>query len=143
MPITPTITEEQQEVACSMATEGKLIKNIRAHLGYDSNQWYKIMAAYPLFAQKLNHARIIGYTEIAESVLGIPEEYCDPQQGRVALECKKVFLGWMDPAKYGNRIDLHVTQTLDITAALESSRRRLERSVEPITLIASDSDELW
>ena len=126
------LTEDQQQLACELAAKGMMIKQIKCQLGIASSTWYAIVKRYPQFEIAFNHARTYGFLEIAEAVREIPEQYLDPQAGRLALECTKTYLGWMDPRKYGNKIDVHVTQELDLGAIIAASNERLERVVHQV-----------
>ena len=134
------LTAEQEEMALNAALECKSLGNIAKLLGFTSDMtFYRYCKNNTPFYDALKATRSQAYEELAYSVLAIVDEYLDPQQARVKLECIKNFLAWMDPAKYGNRVDVNVTQTIDIAGAIALARRRVELDVTPVL---SDIEDL-
>lgn len=61
----------------------------------------------------------------ADEIVDIADNELDPQRARNRIDARKWYASRLQPNKYGDRIDLNVTQTLDISAALTAAATRL------------------
>lgn len=61
-----------------------------------------------------------------EEIMEIADGYDDPQKARNRIEARKWYASKMQPHKYSDRIDINVTQKLDLSSALAEARRRIE-----------------
>jgi len=62
---------------------------------------------------------------LADQVIEIADTENDSSKARNQIDARKWAAAKFNPKKYGERIDLNVTQSLDITGALEEARARL------------------
>ena len=133
-----------EDLALALAYEGKSFAYIAKALGFSNDMaFFKYRQTHPLFENSLKDARVQACEAMEDRVLGLADEYEDIKRAELTFKQIQWLCTVRNPAKYGPKLDLHVTQTLDITAALDASRRRLERLVAPVSLNASDSEDLW
>lgn len=70
---------------------------------------------------------------LVEEIMDIADNDFDYQRGRNRIEARKWYASKVKPSKYGDRLNLDVTQTLDIRGALQDARQRV---LKPLTLNA-------
>lgn len=126
------LTEEQQFEAIEMALNCQPYRKIAKVLGFkhdtDLENYRK---RNPLFEERLRTAREFGLEELAHSVLSLVDDYENPNQARAKFEAIKWYVGVMDPVKYGQKIDVNITQTIDISGAIERANERVAIDVTP------------
>ncbi|MEA1078650.1 hypothetical protein U8M15_27525, partial [Klebsiella pneumoniae] len=64
---------------------------------------------------------------LVDELVTIADSDDDPQRVRNRLDVRKWIASKMLPKKYGERIDLNVTQTIDVSDALKEARARMIR----------------
>lgn len=70
-----------------------------------------------------------------EEIISIADGFDDPAKARNRIEARKWYASKMIPSKYSDRLDINVTQKLDLTSALAEARERIPiRTVEPIEI---------
>lgn len=62
---------------------------------------------------------------LAEQIIEIADTESDSSKARNQIDARKWFAAKVHPKQYGERVDLNVTQSIDISAALEEARARL------------------
>lgn len=126
------LTPEQEEIALNEAINCKPYSKIAKLLGFTNDMAFlKYRRANPFFEERLQATRTHAFEELAYSVLELVDKYADPQQARAQLDAIKNFLAWMEPQKYGQRLDLNITQTLDIAGAIERAKQHAEIDITP------------
>lgn len=138
-------TEEQLELAIDLATKGEPLKNIITGMLTDESAFFIYRQRDPLFSAAFERARLEGLEHIADGLLTVHDDYIDVQRARLKSDNAKWLLAKRKPAIYGDKVDIHVSQTIDIGAALtEAKRRALPAVVRDVTHTlpdkANDSD---
>lgn len=129
----PEYTQEQLDKAIELAAEGKPFKTIidEAMLGSEHSFWlYK--QHYPDFMNAFEHARQEGLEHLADGLMTAHDDHTDVQRARLRSDNAKWLLSKRKPTIYGDKVDIHVSQTIDITAALSEARSRALPSQEVI-----------
>lgn len=62
---------------------------------------------------------------LAAEAIEISDEFDDPQRARNRIDVRKWYASRIKPSKFGDRLDVNVTQIVDIGAALQEARARL------------------
>jgi terminase small subunit-like protein len=65
-----------------------------------------------------------GLEQLADSLLTVADEYDDVQRGRLKSENIRWILSKRKPLTYGDRLEVNLTQTVDIGAALLEAKSR-------------------
>lgn len=60
----------------------------------------------------------------ADDIIYIADNEPDPYRARIMVEARKWYASKMKPNKFGDRIDMNITQTVDINAAIEAAKAR-------------------
>lgn len=119
--------------ACQLAGECMPFSNVAKALGFKEPwEFEEYRKKYPIFDQHLKTARDYGLEDLAFSVLGIVDLYDNANHARAKIDAIKWLCAVMNPQIYGQRIDLTVTQAIDISGLIDASNRRIMRDVIPL-----------
>lgn len=61
---------------------------------------------------------------MADGLMTVADEVQDVQRARLKSDNAKWLLAKRKPSVYGDKVDIHVTQTIDITGALSEAKKR-------------------
>lgn len=118
-------------------SQGNTISNIAKTVGISVaciTQW---RLKYPLFDNEVSRAQTIGFEVQADSILEIADAYDDVNQARLKSDNLKWVLSKRASSTYGDRMDLTVNQTIDLTGALTEAKTRALRPVHDLDLVPS------
>lgn len=62
---------------------------------------------------------------LADEIIDIADTEPDPQRARVMVDARRWWASKIMPQKYGERMELNITQTLDIAGALQDAKNRI------------------
>jgi hypothetical protein len=121
----PVYTDEQLEKTIELASKGEPLKRIidEAILGSEYLFWL-YRQHYPDFNNTFEQARQEGLEHLADGLITAHEEHHDVQRARLKSDNAKWLLSKRKPSIYGDKVDIHVSQTIDISAALMEARSR-------------------
>lgn len=120
----PKYTREQLDLAIELAAKGEPIKNIVTQIVSDEYSFWVYRQHDPLFQNTFEHARQEGLEQIADGLLTAHDDYVDVQRARLKSDNAKWLLSKRKPSVYGDKVDIHVSQTIDISQALSEARKR-------------------
>lgn len=120
----PEYTQEQLDIAIDMAAKGEPLKRIvEAMVTHETGFWL-YRQQHPDFKITFEHARQEGLEQMADGLITAADDYVDVQRGRLKSDNVKWLLSKRKPEIYGDKVDIHVSQTIDITAALTEAKAR-------------------
>ena len=115
---------EAKEVIETMFHEQSLRKALKIH-GVSPGCFFRLLEALPeLDALYCRTQAAIG-EQIAEEIIAISDEYGDPQRAKNRIDARKWYASKVKPKKFGDRIDVNITETVDIKLALTDARNRI------------------
>lgn len=120
----PQYTKEQLDVAIELASKGEPLKKIIEAICSDEYQFWLYRQHDPIFGNSFEQARQEGLEHLADGLMTVADEYTDVQRARLKSDNAKWLLSKRKPAIYGDKVDIHVSQTIDISAALTDARKR-------------------
>ena len=120
----PNYTQEQLDIAIDMAAKGEPLKMIVEAMCTSETGFWHYRQQYPDFKIAFEHARQEGLEQMADGLMTAHDEYTDVQRARLKSDNVKWLLSKRKPEIYGDKVDIHVSQTIDITAALTEARAR-------------------
>lgn len=132
-----------------MQLEGQSVANTAKALGFSHPmQFLRYRKAYPDFENRFESARDMSCEILEDKILTVIEDTETPHEARVRLDALCKALSFKNPSRYGQRIDLSITQTVDIGSSLSRMQQSLDATYRNVTEIAApqkpnDSDELW
>lgn len=120
----PIYTKEQEDLAIELATNGEPLKVIIGQICSSEYQFYMYRQHNPNFQNRFEQARQEGLEHIADGLITIADEMHDVQRARLKSDNAKWLLSKRKPSIYGDKVDIHVSQTIDIGSALAEARKR-------------------
>ncbi len=140
------LTEEEKILAFEMAIQGQGYREIAQALGFTSHfAFYNFRVKDPVFDKALLHARHAGNVLMEDEVKRFPETESDPQMVRAKADIYFRLLGIRDPSRYNPKMDINVTNTVDIGSSIARMHERLAASYAAIDVTPkklSDINEL-
>lgn len=120
----PDYTQEQLDLAIELAAKGEPIREIVTQIVSDEYSFWLYRQHDLLFGNRYEQARQEGLEQIADGLLTAHKDDVDVQRARLKSDNFKWLLSKRKPAVYGDKVDIHVSQTIDISAALTEARKR-------------------
>ena len=128
-------TQEQLDVAIELATKGESLQNIIDAILTTEYRFHKYRQMTHEFEVAFSQARQEGLEYIADGLLNAHKEEIDVQRGRLKSDNAKWLLAKRKPSVYGDKVDIHVTQTIDISHALIEARSRVVENVIEVKVL--------
>lgn len=128
-----TLTTEQIERAVELAREGKTHTQVADELCVDLKWLLKYRSNDPIFNQRYTQARLDSSEVMEDEIKTAHDDYADPQRGRLKADNYKWVLSKRLPKVYGDRIDVNLTQQVDISGALEEAKMRTVIDVSDVS----------
>ncbi len=125
-------SKEKCDEIIELFSQGMTISNIAKTVGISVaciTQW---RLKYPLFDNEVSRAQTIGFEVQADSILEIADTYEDVNQARLKSDNLKWVLSKRASSTYGDRMELNVNQSIDITGALTEAKGRALRPVHDL-----------
>ena len=119
------LTSEQQEAVLTLFRRGATQRDVRDTLGVQIDEINGTAAADPLFATALAQARSAGYDAMADELLHAHQDDPDVQRARLRSDNLRWLLSKRKAQLYGDRLDVSVTQQLDLSGALQLAQDRM------------------
>lgn len=124
-----TFTPEIGARICSLVAEGETIKNVSKIMEINRATIFEWVQKYPAFADAIARAKILGADALADQLLAVSDECPDVHRARLKSDNLKWYIRCLNPARYGERIDVNVTETVNVRDALTAARARLVRPI--------------
>jgi len=118
------LTREQKIKAIELLSEGLGPVKICRELMITAMEYHQALSEDSDFELQAARAQSIGFDVMADSLLEMNEQYGDVQKARLQSDNIKFILSKRKPQVYGDRIDINLTQTVDISAARAEALRR-------------------
>lgn len=128
----PNYTQEQLDLAIDLATKGEPLKVIIDAILTTEYHFWKYRQCTPTFEIAFSQARQEGLEHLADGLITAHSDEIDVQRARLKSDNHKWLLAKRKPSVYGDKVDIHVTQTIDISSALNEARKRVGVSREII-----------
>lgn len=119
-----TIDNRTLDRVIEMALDGKHIKEILETIGLSHHKFWLYRKQNLSFADKFDQARQEAIERYTDDLLNIHEKEPDVQRARLISDNIKWIASKRKPTIYGDRIDVNVNQTVDISGALKEARQR-------------------
>ena len=129
MPAELTLSERQTRVEAIIkrVLEGMPIKDAIKGYFAGTGDFYDCISSERELAVRFTRAMEMRAELLVDELVTIADSDDDPQRVRNRLDVRKWIASKMLPKKYGERIDLNVTQTIDVSDALKEARARMIR----------------
>lgn len=137
------LTEDEMELAFEYAIQRKSLSETAKRLGFANDMAFvRYREKNPQFEKALQSARNAACEYIEDDMLNIATLDIDPKMARVMLEALARVAAFRNPARYGNKVELNVNQTVDLSAALRAAEARLLPQAPDIEIKPNDFNAL-
>lgn len=142
----PEYTQEQMDLAIDLAAKGRPLSEIITQICSTELAFWLYRQHYPDFQNTFEQARQEGLEHMADGLMTVADEERDVQRARLKSDNAKWLLSKRKPSVYGDKVDIHVSQTIDISGALNEARQRALTSADivklkDVTMSAPKKDE--
>jgi len=121
------MTQEQKEKALELAAEGQSLRRLRGAIGVDARTFWEAVQEDPDYGRRFVTAQKISLEELADELVHIADDPdLDVMRARLKSDNAKWVLARKLPDTYGDRIDVNVTQVVDLRAALMEAAARAQ-----------------
>lgn len=118
------LSPEQQDTVLRLAVDGESMRTICGVIGISRHQMWRYREKYPTFDHAVTRAQMEGVEAQTDLLLSAHEDYKDPQRAKVMSDNVKWLASRRKPETYGDRLDLNVTERVDVGGALIEARKR-------------------
>ncbi len=145
------LTEDETAMALEMYTMGERLKTIAEKLNFkDLMEFFRYRQRNPCFDKLLLNTRAQGNELMEEEIRFAAEDFHNPHTARIKVDALNRLLKFRDPAKYGDKVDINLNQTVDISQSLARMQTRLAgaydvtpSAIEGTIEKPNDSEGLW
>lgn len=102
----------------------KTLKSILKDLGISPTSFFNFLLEHPDADRKYSIAQSARAELLADEIIDIADTEADPQRARNRIDARKWVSSKLKPNKFGDRIDVNVNHTVDISEALKDARAR-------------------
>ena len=140
---TPQFIEEHMPKIFDTLMQGHSIRNaLKAH-NFDKNVFFRCVAENPLWSESYNRAQAVRAELLVDEAIDIADNSDDAMKARNQIDIRKWYASKILPHKFGEKIDVTITQNVDVKGAIEEAKKRV-RVVTPTEpqpiLIGGNSD---
>lgn len=133
-----SFTDEQIDAALEWILEGKDMSYVWTALGFKKKtEFARFCKNNPGFREKIEEAKRDSCWMILEDEMKGAYRSSDPKKGKIKLDGLVKLLAYLDPKKYGNKIEMNVNENISVRVNLDSANDRIKgliRDVNPIPL---------
>lgn len=116
---------EVEELAFDMILDGKSLDDIAQAMGLGTRRRFqKYMIKFEDFSQMMERARLAECQYLEEQMLSVCTDYSD-KYAKIQLEALAKILKFRDPKRYGDKMNVDVAMSVDISGALSRAEKRL------------------
>ena len=121
-----TLEEKLKRVdrVLTMIMEGHKLSDALKDNGISRQVYYDLTFKIPSLNERYMRCAEIRAHNHADDIVSIADEDPDPQRARNRIDARKWIASKLMPKQYGDRLDVNVTQTVDINAALSDAMTR-------------------
>jgi len=116
-----------------MAKQGATHNQVADELCVDRGWLFSYRSRDPIFNKNYTQARLDSSEVMEDEIKTAHDDYADPQRGRLKADNYKWVLSKRLPKVYGDRIDVNLTQQVDISGALEEAKMRTVIDVSDVS----------
>jgi hypothetical protein len=115
------------EQVIQLISDGKPLREALAQVGITAGSFNHVLQGARDLAQAYARAQEIRSDLLADEVITIADcEITDPQRARNQIQARQWLASKHHSKRYGDRIDLNVSQSLDVSLTLAEARNRLK-----------------
>ena len=124
------------ERVIQLISDGKPLREALSEIGISAGAFNHVLQGARDLAQAYARAQEIRSDLLADEIITIADcEQTDPQRARNQIQARQWLTSKLHGKRYGDRLDLNVSQSLDVSVTLAEARARLLRPVSDQQII--------
>ena len=127
---TPEYVQETVHKVLDTVMDGYPIKRALEMNSLSKKEFYKALAENPLLGDLYSRAQIVKAELLVDEAIDIADTSDDAMKARNQIDIRKWYASKILPQKFGDRIDINLTQNVDVKGAIEDAKKRV-RVVAP------------
>lgn len=88
--------------------------------------FYKALAENPLLSELYSRAQIVKAELLVDEAIDIADTSDDAMKARNQIDIRKWYASKILPHKFGEKIDVTITQNVDVKGAIEEAKKRVK-----------------
>lgn len=137
------MTAERAEEVINKIYLGLSLRGIFNNDSAEMRKFYEYLTENPELQQQYDRAQTAKAELLVDEIIEIADNEFDPNRARVQVDARKWYASKMRPEKYGERIDVNVTEKVDLTKALRDARERVVLSTcYPVSTLKLEHREI-
>lgn len=129
------LTPEQEDEILDCVISGHTLEGLACSNGFTGKpQLMRYLAKYPDFQARFQNALSAQCIDLEEQLLHVADTY-EKDLARTKLESISRILKFRDRKRYGDKTEVELNVTLDISGALDRAERRVEQIAETNVLL--------
>ena len=133
------ITPEVAERICHLIAAGTAVPKALVQVGVSRGQFWSKHARDGAFRDAVYQARLMGVEALADEILEIAEEKSDPRHRQVRIDARKWLLSKLLPKRYGDKVDLTVSQSKPLEQMTDAELYERLRHLEGAARVAASA----
>lgn len=105
--------------------------------GMDAHKFFDILTLYPDVHQKYHSAQKIKSELLIEEIIHIADTEPDVQRSTIMVNTRKWYASKMIPNKYGDKIEVNVSGSIDLNQAIMDAKQRVEK-IEDAQIVSEE-----
>lgn len=126
------VSVQKLEDVLTLVTEGTLTKKAAAAVGIPLSTLYRHLRSDPQTWEIYRRAREIGASALADESVEIADSEPDARRARVRAQVRQWLASKLDPKTFGDKLDLTITENVDLSAARQRGRERAAERLRPV-----------
>lgn len=118
------VTQQLIEDVLTLVTEGQLLRQAAEVCGMPLSTLYRRFKSDPATWELYRRARELGANAIAEYAVDIADNDPDSKRARNRIMVRQWLASKLDPKTYGDKLDLTITETVDMRSSIDRGRAR-------------------
>lgn len=119
------LTEDLEDLAIDGVLQGHTLEGIAAQIGFTGKpKLMQYLAKFPEFGAKFQAALSAQCIDLEEQLLNVADHY-EKDMARTKAECIKTILKYRDRKRYGDKTEIDVSMSVDISGAIDAAERRV------------------
>ena len=114
--------------------QGESIRSSLALCGIPAHKYYKALQDSPSLTLAYTYAQQAKAELIADEIIDIADNDIDPQRARNRMDARKWWASKIKPTKYGDRLDLTITEKVSVRDALGEALNRKNNVPDKVLL---------
>lgn len=118
------ITKDVVEKIISGMYERKNVHTQCQEMGFHEKEFYRALEEYPECRQIYERAQQAKAESYAEEIIDISDQETDAAKARNRIDTRRWYATKMKPEKFGDRIDLNITKTVNLRGVIDGMKER-------------------